>query len=670
MNKQKKLVLQIMTALSICAAPVWAAEAPVYDLEEIIVSASNEKSGDITINPDAVSPGQAKTLPELLRQSAGLDVQLRASSGDNQDGTVKLRGHDARRYSVLVDGVPVNMSGVMGGSYMDWNALPLNMVEKIQIIKGAKAAEYGSTLGGVINIITKRNITEGGNIQLTGGSNDKERYLFNYGATEGKLGWSVYGNKMQEDPYLRNNFTKQEQFGAHFRYDISETDQLKFNVSNNKLKRGLVMKNIPGTPGYDPAYPTTPVGDGFSSAKGVAGDGSYSEVRRKSYDLTWSSERDDGSNALTFWRNDEKRHEVQYSSTGTLDFDRTNVSDKSTGWLFTGTADVGKHTYGYGMEQKKLRYGYGWYNNNTIGASRLIPSQKVNTSGVYVEDTWNLDDRWRGNIGLRYDSMTGDKDDASANINKMTHSGVSPKLNFSFKNDERTTTYLSANRIWRAPNMAELYWHNSFAGGTPIGRDRALEPEKGYGYEIGIERQFTPRYNSKLTVYYQDLDQFINFTHTWPFHCYNISDVKLWGVEWENTYKINEFSGLFLNYTNQHTQKDGVAAADFAGLKGELDYRPRHKLAVGYHYDKAGWQYRYDISYVGSQQATRDFPSASQEVVRLGGYTLHNMAVTRDIGNEASINIGIDNLLDKDYVEQYGYPMQGRVYSVTFNQKF
>ena len=108
-----------------------------------------------TVNVRYVNPAKTATLPEILQQTTGIDIQLRTSVGDNQDSTVKLRGFDARRFTVLLNGRPINSAGVMGGQYIDWNTIPLSTVEKIQIIKGAKSAAYGNTLGGVINIITK-----------------------------------------------------------------------------------------------------------------------------------------------------------------------------------------------------------------------------------------------------------------------------------------------------------------------------------------------------------------------------------------------------------------------------------------------------------------------------------------------------------------------------------
>jgi len=663
--------MTVLLALVLAASPAAASDKPSYEMQEIIISADAIKPAvpTDTVNVQVVSPGKAATVPELLRQVTGIDVQLRAASGDNQDGTVKLRGFDARRFLVLVDGRPVNMSGVMGGNYADWNAIPLDTVAKIQIIKGAKSAAYGNTDGGVINIVTKSREKAGGDVSILSGQNGRYGYLFNYGAATDRLGWDVYANKFGDNGILRNNSYDVKQYGFKLKYDITAKDTVKFNLSHTEAKRGLIIGNYPGAPGgYDPRYPVISATDAESFVGGVtANPGAYWKKFTNNWDATWNHKTANGYVALTFWQNDEKRREVNYNLAGVVNLDRTVVADKSSGWLLAGEEKVGKNTIGYGAEYKRYRYGHGWYD---VGAGmELYPSQKMNLLGVYVDNTWSLDKRWTGNIGLRFDKMMA-RPDANLAIRSLDASGLSPKLNFSFRNNKDTTTFFSINRLWRAPSMAEFYWWSeNYASGNPmvVGAGRNLKPETGTGYEVGVERRVSQRYTTKLTVYYQDIQDYINFTHQWPFSCYNIPKAKLWGVEWENNYKLDDKSRILLSYTNQHTRKYGVNAIDHLGLPGELDYRPRHKVTLGYQFDAKPWQVRYNINYIGRQ--TANYPYGSTSVVTIGGYVIHSLSVVRDLGGDRMLALSLENIFAKDYVEQYGYPMPGRVFSVTLRQK-
>lgn len=676
--KKKQLIANILVALALSTGTVSASDVPSYDLEEIVVTANAERPAMATdtVNVKVVSPGKAASIPELLRQTSGLDIQMRTKEGDSQDGTVKLRGYDARRFAVLVDGRPVNMSGVMGGSYVDWTTIPLDMVEKIQIIKGAKAAAYGNTLGGVINIITKTPSEPTGSARVGFAENGHQEYLFNYGASQDKVYWFVNYNKMRDDAFLRNNDFDSEQYGLKLGYAITKSDKIDFNVAKVESKRGFIMENKPGNANYDPSYPISD-GDilaafsGSNNSNAIPQPGSYWEKTLNTYDVAWTHKIQDGSIKVSYWNNDEKRHEVNYTATGALLMDRTVVSDKSDGWALSGDKHEGKHTYNFGGDYKQLRYGYGSYvqGYQPAGASSLYPSQKVDLAGLYLDDTWSFDNRWTANMGLRWDQMTGGKDDASATTMKdVNYSALSPKFNLSFKNNDKTTTFVSVNRLWRAPSMAEFYWWSQPFPAGKLGTNTLLKPEKGWGYELGVHNQVSNKWSTKITAFYQDIQDYINFTHLFPYSCYNIDNANIWGFEWENTYKLTDKSQLLLNYTNQHTKKDGVSSSDLLGLAGELDYRPAHKVAIGYQYDAKPWQARYTINYTGRQSA--NYPYGSSSTVTLGGYTVHNLAISRDIGKGTTLNVAIDNLLDKNYQEQYNYPMPGRVFGMSITQKF
>lgn len=662
----RKKILPIL-ALCLYALPTSASQVPSFTLPDVVIYASAENV-DTVVNTQQVNIGAAKTVPELLRTTAGIQIQARPNSGGNEDLSVKLRGHDSRHYTVLMDGVPQSMSGVMGGGYVNWNALPLGMVDRIEIIKGAKSAAYGQTEGGIINIITKKS-ANAGELQLTAGSNDRRQYVFNYGVQQDKLGFRVYANKSEQDAYLRNSDYDNQQAGFNLNYKLSQTDTLRFNYEHQQLKRGLVIANIPGTANYDSSYPTTPIGDSFANYQGNAPeDGSYTKIYRNNFNVTWSSDRDNGADSLTYWKNYEKQREHNVIADKVI-FDRYNVTDKSSGVMYKGSAKINdKHYLGYGADYKRLRYGYGWYNSGVAGA--LYPSQKLDVWGAYAEDNWQMDERWLTNIGLRFDKMKGARDAVQAtNIDSMSEDALSPKLNVYFKNDERTTTSFSINRIWRAPSMAEFYWYNANAAN----KLSSLSPEKGWDYEASLARQFNDKLYSKATAFYQDIKDYINFTHQYPFNCYNIDKAQLWGVELENTWKLDDASNIFLNYTNMHTKKAGVKANDKIGLQGELDYRPRHTLALGYQYDEGKWHARYDMTYTSSQKATLGYPATKPNnapVKEIGGFVVHSLSATYDFAENSSVNFSIYNLFDKEYCEIYGYPMEGRVFTATFTQKF
>lgn len=677
MNKKRSMAL--LLALCVMPTVVYAAEAsiPTYDLGEVLVLGDRPKDNVSTeeINVKYVSPGKYSTVPDLLKYSAGIDVRQRSAYGDNQNDTVKVRGLDSNRYNVMLDGQPIKMSGVMGGNFINWNSIPLDMIERINITKGGKLAS-SPNIGGTIDIITKKDTT-GGSVTLLAGEQGRYEYRVNYGFNAGKLNTFVSAGKYGIDGYLLNNDYDAQQYNIKLGYKFSDADELRLGYGKTKGERGYVIANKPGVNGYDPSYPTTN-GDGLVMPQpgpiGQAnnyGRGSYWKKDTDHYDLSYKHNFNDGSLQFDYYRNYEERREVLKNRSGVTQLDRVIPSDKTDYFGIKGETLLNElHHLGYGAELQRMRYGYGHYNIKPNFAGSLYPSQKIDNTGIYVEDNWKMDDRWGLYMGLRYDHYKAGKDDSSADtMLDQDESGLSPKFTLTLKSDPKNTSYVSANRVWRAPSMPEYYWWSqNYSTGTYT---NGLTPEKGMSYEIGHTHKFDERYTTKADVFYQDIDDYINFRHYSPFYAHNVDNAKIKGFELEQSIKFDAKNALYLNYTNQTTHKSGVngGAADINnGLLDELDYSPRHKIGLSYVYDDELWKVRYGLNYVSKQ---KEAPVASGgEIFHIGGYAVHNLAVTRTINKDLDISLFVDNIFDKDYVEQYGYPMSGRLFSAALTYRF
>ena len=665
------------TAAENSAGLVSAQELPGFELQEIIVTAqapTNSVATD-TINVKYVSPGKAISVPELLRQNAGIIVRSRSVYGDSDNDTVKLRALGSNRYNVLVDGLPVGMSGVMGGNFVDWNSIPIDSVAKVQIIKGAKSAAAGN-VGGTINIITKKNVT-GGGVTLLAGEQGRYEYRFNYGFNADKLNVQIGANKTGIDGYLLNNDYDGWQYGVKLGYSFSEQDNLRVGYSKTNGRRGYVVANRPGQTGYRPDYPTTggdgPIQPSAGNIGASYGVGSYWRKDTEHYDISYRHGYEDGYLQFDYYKNNEKRREVIKDRNGAVYFDRVIPSDQSNYFAVKGQTELNsKHTLGYGADLQRLRYGYGHY-NSTPALSELYPSQKLDKIGAYIDDKWRLDERWSAYLGLRYDKMRADKDDErGSRMQAYSKATVSPKFSLSLKSDDKNTSYLSINKVWRAPSMPEYYWWSQnydAAAATVFGR--RLLPEHGMSYELSNTHRFNDRFSTRVAVFYEDINDYINFRHVYPFRAYNVDNVKILGVELENELKLDKHNSLVLNYTNQHTEKSGSLAGDIQnGLTDRLDYTPQHKVGLSYMYDDDLWQVRYSLNYLSDQQESSMVQPGGWQIHKIGGYAVHNLAVTRHLNKNSSVSLFVDNLFDKEYCEQYDYPMSGRLISAAYTYRF
>ncbi|OPX54696.1 vitamin B12 transporter [Oceanospirillum multiglobuliferum] len=149
----KKIILA--TAISAVVSPVVYAADPVT----IVITASRtEQALSQSITPTTVithqqlQQTQPKSVAQALEQSAG--VQVLNSGGYGQNSTLYLRGLDQKRMLVLVDGVQIG-SATLG--YASLEHFPVEQIERIEIVRGARSSLYGANaIAGVIQIITKK----------------------------------------------------------------------------------------------------------------------------------------------------------------------------------------------------------------------------------------------------------------------------------------------------------------------------------------------------------------------------------------------------------------------------------------------------------------------------------------------------------------------------------
>ena len=139
----------------------WAAdtisEPEAYELEEIVVTATRleapkqEVAANITvITSDDMEKMPVSNAAEVLQYVPGIYVEFNGGLGSQANASIQ--GSDFRHVAVYQDGVPLNQ---LAYPTTDLSYLPIDSIDRIEIYKGAASSAWGSSLGGVINIITK-----------------------------------------------------------------------------------------------------------------------------------------------------------------------------------------------------------------------------------------------------------------------------------------------------------------------------------------------------------------------------------------------------------------------------------------------------------------------------------------------------------------------------------
>ena len=136
----------------------------VTNLDKMVVTASrtnrlmSETPASVSvISKDMISASPAKTIEDLLLSQTGVQARRSVSIGEGIPSDIIFRGIPgslaATRTLILVDGIPTNASGT---PFLIVNEIPLEAIERIEIVRGPYSGLYGANaFGGVVNILTK-----------------------------------------------------------------------------------------------------------------------------------------------------------------------------------------------------------------------------------------------------------------------------------------------------------------------------------------------------------------------------------------------------------------------------------------------------------------------------------------------------------------------------------
>jgi iron complex outermembrane receptor protein len=234
-----KYSLVIALAAGIALSPLTPARAE----DAVIVSATrfperllDSGVGMVVINAEAIAASTATTLPELLARSAGIHVRNNSGSPDLQ---LDMRGFGItgdQNTLILLDGIRINQNDL---SPTQLSAIPLNAIERIEILPGGGTVQYGGgASGGTINIITRgpRRGEKSGAVYAGAGSYGVEEARANLNAAGNEAGLSLSASHQGSDGYRRNNRLRQDSIAGDLRLFGNRSDlAIKFGGDQQRL---------------------------------------------------------------------------------------------------------------------------------------------------------------------------------------------------------------------------------------------------------------------------------------------------------------------------------------------------------------------------------------------------------------------------------------------------
>ncbi len=221
----------LLAGLVTLGASAPLAAQPAGRLEPVVVTAS--RFGDpelstpanvLVITRDDILASGARTLPEALRLVAGVQVSsLYGSVG--ADTAVDMRGFGEggpHRTLVMLDGQRLNP---LDSSNIDWGLVPLDSIDRIEVMSGSGAVLYGdNAVGGVINLITDRDRTDSSSGQVGLGSARGRQLSASLSRKSGDASFSIAANRQSTDGWRDNNRQERSNMAARLglRLDAGE----------------------------------------------------------------------------------------------------------------------------------------------------------------------------------------------------------------------------------------------------------------------------------------------------------------------------------------------------------------------------------------------------------------------------------------------------------------
>jgi len=703
-DRRKRFVKRLVSAGALAVASAVKADPPEHlTLEDIVVTATAIKEPSATVvGAKTIEKGRNLSVPDAIKDEPGIMLQRRAAVGDTADN-VAIRGLSANRLMLNINGRPVNGAGVVGGHYVDWSTIPLDSIERIELIRGGSYVRYGNNaLGGVINVITESPTEEPefalySNFAAGSGIDRIWNHRLTHSYKIGPLGYCLSGSIQEADEFLWNNDFEGRNLSLALDLDVPWEAAFSLGLQYANARRGFIRQNRrssnPNDPGFyqtwDDEYPLA-FGETLNPYSGTAfipGPGAWWDKDKYYFDIGYQQALGDATVDVKVYANHEDRDEKNYSAAGTvpgygdgaLVLDRTVESDRSYGGRLEYVKPLGDHELLLGLDHQVLAYGdvdlhyidAAYNSHNWFGppATGYEASSKGTTWGYYAQDRWGITDRLLITGGLRYDRYHNESINGSA-VPDLREDELSPKLTGTYELTDADTVTVAVYQAVRTPGLPETYWWASGAtGGHP-----ELSPEKNSAAEIVLQHEWADRGMLRLSAYYYDIRDYImfRFDPTWR-GVYNIDRAILTGASVDGRVRLGPLVSARGSVCFQQSSKRGDAF-DAAGLSDEIDYLPEWKASAGLDVSlPLEAMLSVDVRYVGDRQAIYAYqvwPGQAFALEDLDAYATLDVCLRMPVAAHGEASVYVENVCDKTYEERFGYPLPGRTAGVSLKLTF
>jgi len=606
-------------ALSL-VAPALAAAQEQKTMEPVVVTAtkvetpSEQIGASISVvNGDDFQTYHYASVDETLRNVPG--VEIRRSGSYGKTSSITIRGANANQVQVLVDGVRVK-SPTLG--QVDLSDLSPDLIERIEIIRGAQSTLYGAdAIGGVVNIITRKG--SGGPLQAS-----VQQEVGNYDTLASRatvtgawkiLNYALSASHFESNGQVPNDGTNVNALSARVGATLPLDSSIDFIFRYNKNDTGVPVK--PVFPGPQPIVPII-----------------NPNAKQQSETIIYSLQ---GKTRPVEWWETHGRLSRYENSQGFQDpadpgfpFDFPTVSQvdvvrKEAEWV--NSFFIGKwSTSSVGLEYRREE-----------GENKGVFRSATETNSVFFEQQLRFFDRLFITGGFRVE-------DNSVFGTTTTERG---SVAFVIK-ETGTRLHGSAGTGFRAPTFNDLFFPDF---GNPN-----LQPEKSLSYDFGVDQKlWKDRIRLGLTYFQSSFTNLITCCVSIPTAPFggpvNVGRARSAGIEFTSEVDLLPNLVASLNYT--YTDSENLAT------DRPLPREPRHRWNIGLTWEPISRLSLFTQVHVVSEQ----FETVGE--VYNSGYTRVDIGGTWRILErmgwleKLELTARIQNLLNEGYAEVRGFPALG-----------
>ncbi|GLX79758.1 TonB-dependent receptor [Thalassotalea insulae] len=611
--KQHKTFIKSVLALAIVgtiSATVNATTNPdtatTDELETITVTASRSPmsiadslASQVVITRADIERIQPKSVLDLLTSVAGIDMST--NGGRGQNSSVYMRGANSGHTLVLLNGVRISSATLGSTNVQD---IAPELIERIEIVKGPRAALWGSdAIGGVIQIFTRK--LAGGEHQLSAGLGSQGYKLFNgsVGLSHGDGATSFSVSHEKSDGFDVKDDSETDEDG--YRYDsFAVNGQQKVNSA---LSLNWLAQVDQGETEYD------------------SGGANQSDVNNHVWHLgaklNWLASGI--ANVTEFGVSQNRTSSIGYGN-GTRKSEGLQYDSRRQQYSLLNSSKL--------SQQWHLNLGADFYQETLKGDAQYDRTER-DVSGVFAHAMYHQD-KFSFELATRYDDVEGIDSETTYN----TSAG--------YQLTEHTKVSVSAGTGFKAPTFNDLYYP---LGWNYIGNPE-LVSETSTSYEFSVSSYFES-VSLVFNLYQTDIEQLIDWsgsTEEGYVTPVNVDDVEIQGAELGINYQ--GFGGV-------HKLNVSYIEAEDASTGKQLGRRAKHHLS--YQFDKTlgNADVYAEVQFKGKRY---DYPYGGG-AVKLDGYSLVNLGVNYALSNKVKLQAKINNAFKHSYQNTDGYFTQGRV---------